>query len=103
MWNVSIPSQEAIGIGAEFSLDGRYQMMNGRPGFHPQHRGNLDAAARANAPQIVTFQIDDHDVFGAFLGVGCKFRGQGPIARSVQGSWPSSLDRLGADHVALQQ
>ena len=65
--------------------------LDGHELIHPH------AAGLAHAPEVVALQIDEHDVFGALLGVGGKF---GHLARIISGAAaarPRAGDRTRVD------
>jgi hypothetical protein len=56
---------------------------------------DLDAAGAADLAEIVALQVEQHDVFGAFLGVGEQFGAQGPILGRVVAAAPGAGNRPG--------
>ena len=80
----------------ELGGDGRGHLQDGRIGLDREQLGHLDAARFGDSRQIVAQEIDDHQVFGALLGIACERRGVG-VARG------GALHRPGRHIAALER
>ena len=88
-----IASIRSTGAEAVLELggDGRGHLEDGRIGLDREQLRHLDAARPRDARQIVAQQIDDHQIFGALLGIGAKRRGIGVrAARCPSSAGPST-------------
>ncbi|RMO55864.1 hypothetical protein ALQ37_05530 [Pseudomonas syringae pv. aptata] len=65
--------------------------------FQAEQLGDFHRADAAAAAQVVTQQIDDHQVLCAVLVAGQQFGGEGSILRRVGAAWPRAFDRAGFD------
>ena len=53
--------------GSEFAGDGADQLVHGSVSFHLHHLWDMDASGFADAGEIVTSKVDDHEIFGAIF------------------------------------
>ncbi len=57
---------------AQFGLDGRGHLPDAAIRVDREQRGHRDRARRRDTPDIVAQQVDDHQVLGAILWIGCE-------------------------------
>src|SRR5207253_4928168 len=69
--------------------------------LHGHQLGDLDASNLTDAPQVVTAQVDEHHVLGAFLFAGPEFLLHTLIGRIIAATAPGARDRPVAELASL--
>ncbi len=103
------PAGEASGdgvevgdVGAELAFDGRDQVKDLFEALEAQEVGHAHAAVFADAPEIVAFQVGDHDEFGDFFGRGEQLVGGAFVAVGFRSPRAGAFDGTG-DRVAAAE
>ena len=67
--------------------------MHGRQAFDLEQPLGPDRAGTGHARQVITHQVDDHQILGPVLGAGLQFARQPGVAARVDVAGPCALDR----------
>ena len=77
--------------------------MDRRIGLDREQFGHRDAGGRGDARQVVAEQIDDHQIFGALLGIVAEHRGERAILVRRSAAPRRALHRLGGQLHAVER
>src|SRR2546429_5634066 len=69
--------------------------------LHSHELGDLHAANLADAPQVITSQVDEHHVFGPLLLTRPQFLFHALIGRLITATPPGARDRPVAEMASL--
>ena len=91
---------DVMNVRAERAFDGGDEMKHLLEAFEREHFAHGDAAGLADAAEVASFQIGDHDQLGDFLRGGEKIVGGFFIGVLIRAARARALDRPGADVAA---
>ena len=92
---------ERVEVRLEPRLDVRHEMEHVAVALDLHVLADRHGPRPGDAAQIVAAQVDEHHVFGAFLGVALELLGQQRVFASVSPARPRTGDRVGGQAIAL--
>src|SRR5690606_15497808 len=90
------------GVGAQAPAHVADDVVHVGVAFHAHQFVDLDAAGYAHAAQIVALQVDQHHVFGAFLGMAEQLGDAGAVVVAVE-TRPRAADGPCFHHLAAHR